>query len=291
MWTNVIKRIEALGGKVMKECEVNAIYRSNVENRQALTVYYEKNGKENSIDCDIIISSMPIKNLIQSLENVPEDIKNIALGLPYRDFMTVGVLLPQEEFLLRAVKKNKSVDEITPDCWIYVQDSNVKLGRIQIFNNWSPYMVKDNKNTVWLGLEYFCNEGDEYWTMSDEQFINFALEELVQIGVVSSTEQVILTHREKVRKAYPAYFDTYTQFDKVREYLNTISGLWCIGRNGQHRYNNMDHSMLTAFLAVDGILSGNNEKTKIWNVNTEASYHENYDNKVYKRSGQQDKIW
>jgi protoporphyrinogen oxidase len=148
------------------------------------------------------------------------------------------------------------------------------MGRFQIYNNWSPYMVKDLENTVWVGLEYFCNEGDDFWNMTEEQFAKLGTEEMVRIGLISSLDDVLDSHMEKVKKAYPAYFDTYDQIDTLVDYLNTIDNLYCVGRNGQHRYNNLDHSMMTSFEAVKCIITGNTDKTAIWNVNTEKEYHE-----------------
>lgn len=147
------------------------------------------------------------------------------------------------------------------------------FGRLQIFNNWSPYLLPEPENTVWVGLEYFCNEGDQYWNMSDEEFVNMAVEELVKIGVINKKE-VLDSHREKVKKAYPAYFDTYSQIDELTAYLDTYENLFCIGRNGQHRYNNIDHSMLTAMEATDNIKQGKTTKENVWKVNTEKEYHE-----------------
>jgi protoporphyrinogen oxidase len=166
----------------------------------------------------------------------------------------------------------KTLGNIVPDCWIYIQERDVKLGRLQIFNNWSPYMVADPEKTVWIGLEYFCSEGDEMWNMADRDFIELAKKELVHIGIVDM-EDIIDSVRVRIKKAYPSYFGTYEQFDKVKDYLNTFENLYCIGRNGQHRYNNMDHSMLTAMLAADALRTGKG-KEEIWNVNTEKSYHE-----------------
>ena len=164
-------------------------------------------------------------------------------------------------------------NDIVPDCWIYVQEPDVKLGRIQIFNNWSPYMVEKPEETMWIGLEYFCNENDELWNKTDKEFIGFAVQELKKMAIINE-EDVIDAHREKVKKAYPAYFDTYSEMDKLIEYLNKFDNLYCIGRNGQHRYNNMDHSMVTAFEAVKNIETGKKDKSNIWNVNTEKEYHE-----------------
>ena len=134
-------------------------------------------------------------------------------------------------------------------------------------------MVEDPENTMWIGLEYFCNEGDEMWNMPDDDFIKFAIDELASIDVIDK-EDVLDATRIKVKKAYPAYFDTYSEFDTVKNYLSGIENLWCLGRNGQHRYNNMDHSMLTAIEAVNAIKNGSTDKTDVWNVNTEKEYHE-----------------
>ena len=135
-------------------------------------------------------------------------------------------------------------------------------------------MVKDLENTVWIGLEYFVTEGDNYWTMSEDDFAKIAIKEMVAIGLIESEDIVIDYHQEKVKKAYPAYFDTYSQFDTLKDYLSEIDNLWCLGRNGQHRYNNMDHSMLTAMEAVNAIKVGSTDKTNVWGVNTEKEYHE-----------------
>ena len=167
----------------------------------------------------------------------------------------------------------KTLGNIVPDCWIYVQETNVKLGRIQIFNNWSPYMVKDPEHTVWIGMEYFCNENDDFWNMSDDECVAYAAAELEKMGVIHKAD-VKDSCRKRVQKAYPAYFDTYAQIDKVIDYVNSYGNLYCVGRNGQHRYNNMDHSMLTAIYAAESIKSNTKTKADIWNVNTEKEYHE-----------------
>jgi protoporphyrinogen oxidase len=158
------------------------------------------------------------------------------------------------------------------DNWIYVQEKEVKLGRIQVFNNWSPYMVKDNTK-VWLGLEYFCYKNDELWNKSDEAFMKFAVDELEKIGMVKK-EDVVDTTMARMEKTYPAYFGTYNQFNEVIEYVNTIENLFLVGRNGMHKYNNSDHSMLTAMTAVDNIIAGIITKENIWKINTEMEYHE-----------------
>ena len=135
-------------------------------------------------------------------------------------------------------------------------------------------MVKDLEKTGRTGREYFLNEGDEYWNMTEEEFSKNAIEEMIQLGLIEDSSAVLDTHMEKVKKAYPAYFDTYDEIDTLVDFINTIPNLYCVGRNGQHRYNNIDHSMVTSFEAVDNILTGRTDKSNIWNVNTEKEYHE-----------------
>ena len=270
LWENLADEIEKNGGKILKQHSVQKI---NLKENKITSVECVCDGKIEVFEGDIFISSMPLKDLVEDMkeEAVPEDIKNIATGLPYRDFMTVGLLLKKLD--LKNKTKIKTLGNIVPDCWIYVQEPDVKLGRIQIFNNWSPYMVSNPEENVWIGLEYFCNEGDEYWNMSDEEFTKFAIKELVSMGVIEESD-VLDSHRERVKKAYPAYFDTYSEIDKLIEYLNGFENLYCVGRNGQHRYNNMDHSMVTAMETVKNIKNNITTKDNIWKVNTEKEYHE-----------------
>ncbi len=275
LWETAAKEFEKLGGKILINTAVKEI---SLESGVIKSVKCETENGLVGIDGDIFISSMPLKDLIAGFrgEEIPKSISNIAKGLPYRDFVTVGLLVPK--LALKNETEIKTMGNIVPDCWIYVQDTNVKLGRIQIFNNWSPYMVKDVEHTVWIGLEYFCTEGDEFWNMSDSECINFAADELAKMGIIKNGD-VLDSHREKVKKAYPAYFDTYSQIDELIAYLNKIPNLYCVGRNGQHRYNNMDHSMLTSIRAVEHIKSGETDKSDIWNVNTEKTYHEQSNSK------------
>lgn len=268
LWETVADEFEKMSGVVLKNHKVVKI---NKKNNKIVSVVCDVNGEQKEIKADIVISSMPLKDLISGLSDVPEDIKNIALGLPYRDFVTVGLLV--KKLNLKNETNIKTLGNIVPDCWIYIQEPNVKIGRIQIFNNWSPYMVKNPSKQVWLGLEYFCNEGDEFWNLSDKDCIEFATDELIKMGIIDKKD-VIDSHREKIKKAYPAYFDTYSEIDKLVEYLNTYENLYCVGRNGQHRYNNMDHSMVTSFEAVNNIINGIKDKTNIWSVNTEKEFHE-----------------
>lgn len=265
LWEALADEIRLLGGEIILNSEVDKV---TVEDGRVKCVY--AGGKEYT--GDIFMSTMPVKDLIAAMGSAPSDeVKRIASGLPYRDFMTVGLLC--DKLKLKNTTKIKTLTRTVPDCWIYIQEPDAVVGRMQIFNNWSPYMVKNPKKTVWVGFEYFCSEGDKYWNMSDEEFIRFATDELVKLGIIER-DAVKDALRIKVKKAYPAYFDTYSQFDTVREYLDSLGNLWCLGRNGQHRYNNMDHSMLTAIEAVNAIAADSSSKEAVWNVNTEQSYHE-----------------
>lgn len=270
LWEITANEIKEKGGQIITNAKVIGIERNS---KNIIThVIYEKGGKKIKVTGDYVISSMPIKDLVASMKKVPSKVAKIATGLPYRDYMTVGVLIPKLE--LKNETNIPTIGNIVPDNWVYVHDRNVKMGRFQIFNNWSPYMVKDIENTVWIGLEYFCNEGDSLWNLADDKFANMAIKEMLKIGMIKNTSDVIDYHVERVRKAYPAYFDTYSQIDTVRQYLDNIPNLYCVGRNGQHRYNNLDHSMCTSFEAVKNIMNGTADKSNIWNVNTEKEYHE-----------------
>lgn len=269
LWETAASEVEKLGGRILKGCRVIGV---QTEGSRITAVEYEKDGVKQVMEGDLVFSSMPLKDLVAGMPQVPEKIAAIAAGLPYRDFVTVGLLV--NKLNLKNETELKTLNNIVPDCWIYVQDVGVKLGRIQIFNNWSPYLVRDPKNTVWIGLEYFCDEGDQYWNMSEDEWVRMGIDELIKMGVISDPKEVLDSHREQVKKAYPAYFDTYEEIDKLIEYLNGYENLYCIGRNGQHRYNNMDHSMVTSFEAVDNVLSGRTNKDNIWSVNTEKAYHE-----------------
>ena len=270
LWDVTASEIEKLGGTILKNAKVTGVRKN--EDQVITALVYEKDGVRYEMEGDVVISSMPIKDLVGGMNDVPEDIARIAAGLPYRDYMTVGVLV--DHLNLENKTKLKTIGNIVPDNWVYVHDRYVQMGRFQIYNNWSPYLVKDIQNTVWMGLEYFCNEGDEMWSMKDEDFAEFGISEMIKLDLIDSRKNVLDTHVERVKKAYPAYFDTYDEMDKLREYLDTVKNLYCVGRNGQHRYNNIDHSMCTSFETVKNILNNVPDRSNIWGVNTEKEYHE-----------------
>ena len=275
LWDVTAAEVEKLGGKIIKNAKVvrvNKVASDGVEKLTSLTYKDMNSGEEVTMEGDYIVSSMPVKDLVAGMNDVPLDEARIAAGLPYRDYMTLGVLIPK----LKLVNKTdiKTMGNIVPDNWVYVQDRRVKLGRFQIYYIWSTYMIMDLENTVWIGLEYFVNEGDEYWNMTEDEFAKLGIDEMVKLGLIDSADEVIDYHMEKVKKAYPAYFDTYDEIDTLVAYLKKIENLYCVGRNGQHRYNNIDHSMVTSFETVKAILSGSTNKDAIWSVNTEEEYHE-----------------
>jgi len=269
LWETVAAEIEKMGGKILMNTETLGLITE--EGRVRALRCRDENG-EREMEADLFFSSMPVKDLVGGMNDVPANVAKVAEGLPYRDYVTVGLLV--DKLNLKNETPHKTLGGLVPDCWIYVHDKSVKVGRLQIYNNWSPYLVKDPENTVWVGMEYFCYENDDFWSMSEEECVKFAAQELCTMGVINDPSQVKMSHRERVQKAYPAYFDTYDDIGSVIEYLNSFDNLYCVGRNGQHRYNNMDHSMVTAFEAVNNIVNGVTDKTNIWNVNTEQEYHE-----------------
>ncbi len=271
LWETVADDIRKQGGEIYLQHEV---VRLNVENNQVVSVVARNaDGTEQTFACDYFLSTMPIKDLVPAISGiaVPQEVKDIATTLPYRDFITVGLCV--KDLRIKNQTKIPTYDHRVPDTWIYIQERDVHIGRLQVFNNWSPYLVNNYEHTMWIGLEYFCTEGDKFWNMSKEDFIQMAIDELVKIDIINK-EDVLDACHVRVKKAYPAYYGSYYQLDTVKSFLDTIPNLYCLGRNGQHRYNNMDHSMMTAFECVRNIKNGITDKYNIWNVNTEKEYHE-----------------
>jgi protoporphyrinogen oxidase len=181
----------------------------------------------------------------------------------------VGLLLDR----LHVLEQGKPPQATVRDNWIYVQDAGVSVGRIQIFNNWSPYLAADHANTVWIGLEYFASRGDDLWRMADAELVELAKREVEQIGFARAAD-VRDGCALRMPDAYPAYFGSYDRFDAIRRWVSAVPNLFCIGRNGMHRYNNQDHSMLTAMMAVDAIAAGSEDDAALWTVNLEQTYGE-----------------
>jgi protoporphyrinogen oxidase len=269
MWEEVARLVVNGGGAVHLRQRVEAIDHDHGSVRR-VRVQDLATGETRWIACDAMISTMPIRHLMDQLHPHDEELRRIADGLPYRDFMTAGLVV---RGMTATDRKGIARPAPTPkDNWIYVQEPDVRLGRLQIFNNWSPDLVA-NAITTSLGLEYFCDEGDDLWTMDDARFLDFAASELEQIGLIDR-RQVLDGTVVRVPKAYPAYFGEYGRIGHVRDYLSSFANLFPVGRNGMHRYNNQDHSMLAAKAAVDCLQNGSRDRTALWSINTEEDYHE-----------------
>jgi len=270
LWEEVADRIRKSGGDIRLNTRVTGIHRDGpaVSN---VSVQSTSDSETTRIRADYVVSTMPVKDLIAGMTpEPPANVCEVASLLPYRDFITVGLLLRS----MKANPQSASVlaNHCLPDNWIYIQESDVKLGRIQVFNNWSPYMVAD-PGKIWLGLEYFCQEGDDLWRKDAPSMTELAVAELEKIGLIDRAD-VLDSHVIKVPKTYPAYFGAYSRFDEIRQYTDGIPNLFLIGRNGMHRYNNQDHSMLTAKLAAEAISTESSGKDAIWAVNVDDDYHE-----------------
>jgi protoporphyrinogen oxidase len=267
MWETVAKKILDLGGEIHLNTEVTKI---NMEAGIVHSVCCRKleSGEKLELTGNHFFSTIPVKQLIKSMENItmPETVSDIAADLSYRDFIMVGLLFRKPDGLA-----GEGIGALT-DNWIYLQDRDLIAGRLQIFNNWSPDMVQDEKN-LWIGMEYFCSEKDAIWKMSREDMISLALKEIKQIGLIRNEELLDATVI-KVPKAYPSYFGAYDKFPLVQSFADEIDNLYLIGRNGMHRYNNTDHSMMTAMTAVDNIIQHRKDRSNIWAVNMEQDFHE-----------------
>ncbi len=273
MWETVAQKISELGGEIYLN---NVVEKIKVNNNHIHSVICRElvSGNSMEIPGDYFFSTIPVKNLVASLVNIeiPVPVKIISSNLSYRDFVMVGLLFKKQD------EGSRQNLEMLTDNWIYLQDKNLFAGRLQIFNNWSPEMVQD-KNNLWIGMEYFCSESDVIWNKSREEMIELALREITVIGLIQK-EALIDATVIKIPKAYPSYIGAYEEFSVVQEFLDKIENLYLTGRNGMHRYNNADHSMMTAMIAVDNIISQKKDRSNIWAVNMEQDFHEESLNKV-----------
>jgi protoporphyrinogen oxidase len=265
LWEAVAARVLEQGGRIMLGHEVVGL---RIEGGEISDVRIADGagGHDEVIHPDFVLSSMPLCDLVARIEGEgpPEAVSCVARELPYRDFLIVGLLV-------RRMKLAGAGQSRIPDNWLYVQERDVRLGRLQVFNNWSPYLVEDGRHT-WLGLEYFCSEGDEVSGMQDDAVTRMAVEELEALGLVDA-EDLLDSVVIRVKKAYPGYFGAYADLGVVRDYVDGIDNLYVMGRNGMHRYNNMDHSMLSARAAVSA-MCGEGTREQIWLVNAEGEHHE-----------------
>ena len=267
LWEHVAAKVVAGGGELHMSASVDCIVSEGT--RVVAVQATGPAGEKARFEGEAFLSTMPMRDLVRALAaggaDVPPGVREVSEGLEYRDFITVGVLANRLDV--------KEADGgLIRDTWIYIQEPDVLLGRLQIFNNWSPYMVADPEK-VWIGLEYFCYETDPLWAMPDGELKAFAAGELEKIGILKTSE-VLDAHVVRVPKTYPAYFGTYDRFAELRAWVDGFENLYLIGRNGMHKYNNQDHSMLTAMAVVDGLAAGHVDKDAVWAVNTEQEYHE-----------------
>ena len=278
LWEHVAEEIKRLGGEIYFCNKVVGVQASvnpgdpEGAARVAGVETEEANGRRQSFVGDFYFSTMPMRELVEAVAAtgyiVPVAVREVSDGLQYRDFITVGLLCDR-------LKVKEKDGRLLRDTWIYVQEPDVQLGRLQIFNNWSPYLVSDPEK-VWIGLEYFCYDTDDLWKMGDEDLKKFAIAEVVKIGILDA-DAVSDGHVVRVPKTYPAYFGTYDRFNELREWTDSFENLFLVGRNGMHKYNNQDHSMLTAMTVVDGLCAGHVDKAALWEINTEQEYHEEKD--------------
>lgn len=273
LWETVAKRVKEMGGEIYMNTKVVSLNSKDASLPNLLTSITTDNNE--TFSGDYIFSTIPVPELVRSLDKggreIPADVEEVAKGLPFRDFITVGLLV--DELEIKNETDKVTVNGMVPDNWIYIQEPDVRVCRLQVFNNWSPYLVKD-KSKTWVGMEYVVSEHDDIWKLSNKDMAEFGIKELEKIGILDP-KKVIDSTVIHIKKTYPAYFGTYPKFSIVKEYVDKIDNLYLIGRNGQHRYNNMDHSMLTAFRAVENIANGDEyRKDNIWEVNSEQEYHE-----------------
>lgn len=269
MWNLMADKIREKGGEIKLNTKVIELKK---ENNKIISVKVKDilSGEIFEINGDIFVSSMPIKNLLTNMNDTPQNIYEIANNLVYRDFILVNYVTKQIN--LKNNTNVPTINNIAPDSWIYLQDNDICAGRFDIMNNFSPYLIKNFKEDIVVNLEYFCDEGDDFWIKSDEEIINFGVSELKKLDILSS-QDIKSSKVYRIKKAYPSYFGSYSRFDEIKNYLNKIENLYCIGRNGQHKYNNMDHSVLSGIVAGK-IINENGDKNILWDVNTEKDYQE-----------------
>ncbi len=266
LWEIVAEKVEAMGGHIVRNFDVTRMEAR--ENKIVSVGGYGENDAPQTFEGDYFFSTMPVKELTTALTPAaPVNVRAVSDGLKYRDFITVGLLLNK----LAITEKKRPAGRLS-DNWIYIQEPDVLAARLQIFNNWSPYLVEDPQK-IWVGVEYLCSEADDLWKKPDAAIAALAIQELSKIGIIDVAD-VRDSTVIRMPKAYPAYFGTFHEFAIVREYLSRFENLFLVGRNGMHKYNNQDHSMLTAMTAVDNIVAGRTNQENIWAVNTETEYHE-----------------
>jgi protoporphyrinogen oxidase len=272
LWEHVAELVQQRGGEIHMGLQVDRFHFDESGNHVTSLDAVDEQGNRQTFAGEFFFSTMPMRELIQAMDRpVPANVREVSDGLQYRDFITVGLLVDR-------LKVKEPDGGLLKDTWIYIQEPDVLIGRLQIFNNWSPHLVED-PTKVWIGLEYFCYDTDPLWKMPDDELKQFAIAELAKIGIIEAKD-VSDAHVVRVPKTYPAYFGTYSRFDELKDFINPIENLFLVGRNGMHKYNNQDHSMLTAMHVVDGLVAGKVDRKAVWEINTEQEYHEEKDKKA-----------
>lgn len=274
LWEEVARQVQAMGGRIYLNQDVQRIYCDGNRIATVNTINNET-GQTGAWEGEYFFSSMPVQELIAGMNGgaegaIPDKVKEVAAGLQYRDFINVGILLKQLSAPGKVKDEYKKLE--LKDNWIYIQERDVKVGRLMIYNNWGEGMIRD-PDTVWIGMEYFCNKTDKFWALRDEAIQQKAIDELEKMGLARADDVLDITV-QRMEKTYPAYFGTYNRFNEIREFVDRLENLFLVGRNGMHKYNNADHSMLTAMTAVDNICKGITSKANLWEINTEQEYHE-----------------
>ena len=238
LWSLVADEVRQKGGIIRLNNNVIRLQQKSDHTIEVVTVESE-HGVEN-ITGDIFISSMPLNKLVNGMNLVPEHVKRIASELPYRSFVSIGLWVERVAFDVE-------------DCWIYVHKEDVKVSRIQFYKNWSPYLVKELEKGSFLALEYFCNKDDEIWSMSNDACMELAVKEAIKLKILDENIKILGCYKEEMVQAYPGYYGAYEQVKEVKDYLKGVKNLFCIGRNGQHCYWNMDQCMISSWDTVDQI--------------------------------------
>ena len=263
LWSCLAQRIINAGGTIHTNSTVRNL---KCNGNQVTSILIESEGKLTEKSFDYVLSSMPLKDLITATDHCPSNIWEIATRLRYRDMIIVGLEIAKSD-------TSELLESARRDCWLYVQDRLFTFGRIQILNNWSPLLVKCESSTV-LELEYFCNEGDALWCESDAYIASEAVRELIRGAFCAKGTCPRSTFVRRIPNAYPVYTDGYYNLEYIRNWVDSIDNLRCMGRNGQHRYNNMDHSVRAGIETAKSIRNANSDKKQLWGINEPEQYIE-----------------
>ena len=263
LWSELAKRVESLGGRIVLDAQVNRVF---IKGNCIEGLCYLRDGRQERVNCDFLVSSMPLRDLGRIAYGIPWKIKEVCDGLDYRSMVIVGLDLPK-------AGQGPLFSRLKNDSWVYLQDVSVAAGRCQILNNWSPSSAFHADHLL-LELEYFCDKDDALWNRSDSSIVDLALADLIRCGVCGSEPALASCCVRRIPDAYPVYAGQYYNLAKVRNWADGISNLLCIGRNGQHRYNNMDQSAANGIESARIIMDDMRGKSHVWDQSDNRSYLE-----------------